>query len=105
MTFKKGETGNPNGRPLGSRHKLTEAFLADLHDAWATIGKATITQAAADDPIKFLQVVADLLPKEAKVDVSGTVTHKSEPVSELDGLLREAIATGQMGQNKEPLPN
>jgi hypothetical protein len=28
--FLPGQSGNPRGRPKGSRHKLSEAFLADL---------------------------------------------------------------------------
>jgi hypothetical protein len=28
--FKPGQSGNPEGRPKGSRHRLSEKFLAEL---------------------------------------------------------------------------
>jgi len=30
--YKPGQSGNPNGRPKGSRNKLGEAFIAALHE-------------------------------------------------------------------------
>ena len=40
IPWKPGQSGNPKGRPQGSRNKLSEDFLADLHDAWLAFGKA-----------------------------------------------------------------
>jgi Family of unknown function (DUF5681) len=36
--FKPGQSGNPAGRPLGSRNKLSEAFLADFYQVWQERG-------------------------------------------------------------------
>lgn len=62
--FKPGQSGNPAGRKPGSRNKLNEDFLADLHEAWGQRGKTALAEASPDVLIK---VVASLLPKQVEV--------------------------------------
>ena len=38
--FPPGTSGNPNGRPVGSRTAFSAAFLRDLGEAWAEHGLA-----------------------------------------------------------------
>jgi Family of unknown function (DUF5681) len=40
--FKPGQSGNPAGRPQGSRNKLSEDFFRDLYDAWQAFGKPAL---------------------------------------------------------------
>lgn len=65
--WKPGQSGNPLGRPKGSRNKLAEDFIKDLHEAWQAKGKDAIERVVAQRPHEFLKVVAGLLPKEIKI--------------------------------------
>jgi hypothetical protein len=66
--WKPGQSGNPNGRPKGSRGKLCEDFLRDFHEAWEMHGAFALREVAKDDPSTFVRVAASLLPKEYKVE-------------------------------------
>lgn len=68
--FKPGESGNPSGRPKGSRNKLTEDFLKDVLDAWTESGKAAMAAMIADKPSEFVKMVAGLVPKEATLNIN-----------------------------------
>jgi hypothetical protein len=89
IPWKPGQSGNPKGRPRGSRNKLSEDFVADLHDSWKVLGKPAITTVAWTDPSTYLRVIASLLPK----DIEDTATNdhlERMSTRELEALLREA---------------
>ena len=55
------------GRPRGSRNKLAENFLADLSALWEEQGENVLRRAAFNEPMKFADMVARLLP--AKIEI------------------------------------
>jgi hypothetical protein len=61
--FLSGNVGGP-GRKIGSRNKLGEAFVSDLHDRWIKDGPTVLDAVIKDKPHEFLKVVASLLPKQ-----------------------------------------
>jgi hypothetical protein len=67
--FKPGQSGNPKGRPKGSRNKINEAFLRDFYEAWEAMGRPAGVAAAWTDPVAFVRVAAGLLPKELEATV------------------------------------
>ena len=92
--FKPGQSGNPKGRPKGSRNKLSEDFFRDLSEAWTAFGKPALMTAAWTHPVEFVRVVAQLMPK----DVEATVTNiRAERMSddELEALIERHSDVGQ----------
>jgi len=63
-----GQSGNPAGRPKGSRHKLEERFLADLLVDWNDNGAEALAAAREKDPTGYVKVVASLMPKQVEQD-------------------------------------
>ena len=89
--FKPGQSGNPQGRPVGSRVKLGEAFLEDMLDAWQRQGKDAITRVINTRPQDFLKVVAAILPKEVKLDVDAFEGVSDDELVRLIAALRSQI--------------
>ena len=49
--WKPGESGNPAGRPKGSRNKLSEEFVAEVYADWCEHGAAAIETVRERDPM------------------------------------------------------
>lgn len=93
--FKPGQSGNPAGRPKGSRNKLGEDFINALHDDFQEHGIAAITAMRADKPHEYVKVIASLLPKELKVTTESDLTDDQliERIQKLDAIIRPFLGT------------
>jgi hypothetical protein len=93
---KPGEVRNPHGRPLGSRNKLAEAFVADMYQAWEADGSSAIKEMIKRKPWEFVKIAAGLMPQKLEI----TNKFQSLPDAELADALSRAIkelATGTNG--------
>jgi hypothetical protein len=85
----------PGGRPLGSRNKLEEDFVADLCDAWRVHGKAALETVATKEPTKFAQICASVLPKHSHHTVE-KLELKSD--AELAAIIQAGLGDRANGQ-------
>ena len=69
VPFKPGQSGNPKGRPKGARNRLGTQFLEALEADFNQFGIQAIALVRERKPETYMRVVADLLPKEANINV------------------------------------
>jgi hypothetical protein len=66
--WKPGQSGNPDGRPRGSRNKfsteLIEAFALDFEAR----GTDTIEKVRTEKPHEYLRIAASLVPKQFEIE-------------------------------------
>ena len=87
--WKPGESGNPKGRPIGARQKISEQLLADLAVVWETSGKTVLENLAMTDPGKLAQIAYGLLPRDVFISVEQRTPGNLDP--DEWAILRRAI--------------
>jgi hypothetical protein len=65
--FRPGHSGNPGGKPVQSRNRITGAFLSALADDFDQHGHSAIVACREQTPARYLAIVASLLPKQLEI--------------------------------------
>jgi hypothetical protein len=89
-----GVSGNPNGRPVGSRTAFSAGFLKDLAEVWRAHGKDAMLHTAKTQPATFFAVCARLIPSDVKLTVEQTYGGLSVDDYAVLRAIREAIPDG-----------
>lgn len=100
--WKPGQSGNPLGRPKGSRHKLGEAFVTALQADFMANGEAAIKTVREERPHEYLKVVASLLPKQIEVKEGTFDGFSDEQLSALVHAARSALGVAESGGEGKP---
>lgn len=91
-TFRPGQSGNPGGRPKGSRNKVSGAFLGALCEDFEAHGPAAIERMRKADPVAYVRLCASLLPKEMRVERSVLEEATDDELARMLALVRERHA-------------
>lgn len=89
--WKPGESGNPAGRPLGARTKITEKFLMELQKLWLKRGAKILEKAASEDASAFVAMIARLLPAKVDLDLYASQSGPARTLEQVQGDISAAI--------------
>jgi hypothetical protein len=81
--------GHSAGRPKGARNRLQSSFLYALAEDFEEHGAAAIKICPIEDPGRYVQIIASLMPKELEIEQSIASDLSDE---ELDALIAQIKA-------------
>jgi len=79
IPWKPGQSGNPNGRPLGARARISEKLLADLAAVWEESGRDVLAGLVTTDPGKLATIAYGLLPRDVFISVEQRTPGNLDP--------------------------
>jgi hypothetical protein len=100
---KPGQSGNPNGRPPGSRQLIASAFLTDALEDWQESGKQSFRELAKANPHEYLRLIAEVGHLVGKQHAYG----EHEPVDDHRPVLAlgDLLAYITHGGSPPPVPD
>ena len=102
MAFKKGESGNPKGKPKGARHKTTQLAYAMMEGGLEAILDQVVAKAKAGDMLACRMILDKIIPTQK----DRTVSIELPPIATLDGVGRaqseilQAVVDGDITPNE-----
>ncbi len=96
--FKPGKSGNPQGKPAGTRSKATQLLLALMEGDAANITKAVIEAAKSGDLTAARIILDRLIPpaKERPITLNLPDTKTADGVSAAQSAILQAVASGEL---------
>ncbi|QKS27736.1 MAG: hypothetical protein HT579_01410 [Candidatus Accumulibacter similis] len=96
--WKPGQSGNPNGRPKGSRNRVTLVALAAMDEGADAIARKVVEMAKGGDISAARLVIERLVPvaKERPIFLSLPDTGSAEGVAQAQAAILQAVAAGDI---------
>jgi len=99
--FVAGQSGNPGGKPVGSRNKLQADFLRDLAADFERYGKQAIKECRENKPDAYVRAIVQLMPKELEIKKPLEEVNDADltaAIALLQSLLAAQGADGRTGE-------
>src|SRR5262245_48915028 len=97
--WRRGQSGNPAGRPRGSRNALSEEVICALLRDFRQHGQKAVARVRQTQPAAYLKILALLVPREHKVEHSNLIKQLSD--EQLEAMI-EYIETSLAAQSGAP---
>ena len=98
MVWKKGESGNPSGKPAGARNKATIMVQTIMESGAKEITEAVVSMAKEGDLSAARLVLERLLPpaKERPISLALPSTDTARGIAEAQQAILQAVAAGDL---------
>jgi len=96
--FKKGQSGNPAGRPPGSKNKFTQAIQTLLQGEADTLTRVCIKKAMEGDMVAMRLCLERICPpvKELPIEISLPIAKTADKLPEVTAKLLQAVVAGEL---------
>lgn len=94
MGWKKGQSGNPLGKPKGAKNKFTkmkESFASVFKQVGGTKALRTWVEADPENKKAFYEMIVRLMPKDSNVSIEGTITTSDRAVRAAESFFERAL--------------
>ena len=99
--WQRGQSGNPAGRPRGSRNALSEEVICALLRDFRQHGQKAVARVRQTQPAAYLKILALLVPREHKVQHSNSLKDLTdEQLEALIAYLETSLAAQADGPVK-----
>ena len=89
--FRAGPDPRRVGKRAGTRWKLQTGFIADLAADWEEHGAGVIRIVRAEEPSKYLSIIASLMPRELAIEASVASDLDDDMLAQMFETLRQQL--------------